>query len=631
MIVSLSAALERRGHTPLVARTAQDGLALLDAHGAALVVLALPLPDMTARPLLQRLRGHAIIVTGSDDDVKTPDRRARSGRSRLSRRNRHRSGGVSRDRRRGAGLAPRGSTSALSARARSLGHRLAGDRRGLPGLETGGRDPAPGLPPHFGRRHAHHLAQRGNRHRQGLRGQVRPLQRRPTQPAVRRGQLRRAAWNPDGIGALRLRARRVHRRQDGSARLVRDRERRHAVSRRDRRRAARSAGQAAHRDRGEAGPPHRRQTVDARQRADHRRHARRPADTRSNLGEFRSDLFHRINVVTVMLPALRERGEDIVLLAEAFVRSICREYGIPERRLAPDAQAWMLRYGWPGNVRELRNQIERIVLLENDEFIRAEHFRAAQADGRKVAITQTNGKLRISLPPTGVPLEAHRARGDPRGARALRRQRLSRCSLSLDHAPDADLSNEEARPGRQRPRSHRPAELDGTEEEPPSPPAFVFSAWPTPAPPDRNGKRPVRRANRGQELRRRHRLRPHDSGRARDRRQRARLEHPEVRRARRNRLSPHHRRLEPTGHRNRRRDVGPPINDFESALRDGWTDGSPIEPMKLLRRRGIGAGLGAVARLSDGLNYERTPHGKVITARRYVRRMASLRPGKRGR
>lgn len=75
------------------------------------------------------------------------------------------------------------------------------------------------------------------------------------------------------------------------------------------------------------------------------------------------------------------------------------------------------------------------------------------------------------------------------------------------------------------------------------------------------------------------------------------------------------------------RDLGPPINDFDSALRDGCTDGSPIEPMKLLRRRGIGA----VTRLSDRLEYERTPHGKVITARRYVCRMASLRPGKRGR
>jgi anti-sigma regulatory factor (Ser/Thr protein kinase) len=78
-------------------------------------------------------------------------------------------------------------------------------------------------------------------------------------------------------------------------------------------------------------------------------------------------------------------------------------------------------------------------------------------------------------------------------------------------------------------------------------------------------------------------------------------------------------------------DVGPPINDFESALRDGWTDGAPIEPSKLLRRRGIGAGLGAVVRLTDRVSYERTPHGKLITARRIVRRMASLRPPRRGR
>jgi serine/threonine-protein kinase RsbT len=78
-------------------------------------------------------------------------------------------------------------------------------------------------------------------------------------------------------------------------------------------------------------------------------------------------------------------------------------------------------------------------------------------------------------------------------------------------------------------------------------------------------------------------------------------------------------------------DVGPPINDFESALRDGWTDGAPIDPTKLLRRRGIGAGLGAVLRLTDRVSYERTPHGKVITARRIVRRMASLRPPRQRR
>jgi len=78
-------------------------------------------------------------------------------------------------------------------------------------------------------------------------------------------------------------------------------------------------------------------------------------------------------------------------------------------------------------------------------------------------------------------------------------------------------------------------------------------------------------------------------------------------------------------------DVGPQFKDFESALRDGWTDGAPIDLLKLPRRHGIGAGLGAVARLSDGLSYERTPHGKVITARRIVRRMSSLRPTRRGR
>jgi len=148
--------------------------------------------------------------------------------------------------------------------------------------------------------------------------------------------------------------------------------------------------------------------------------------TKASLGEFRSDLFHRINVVAVTLPSLRERGEDIVLLAEAFVRSICREYGIPDRRLSPDARNWMLHYGWPGNVRELRNQIERIVLLENDEVIRAEHFRAAQSDARRVSVSQNNGALRISLPPAGVPLEHIE--------REVIREALGRCDGNVSRA-----------------------------------------------------------------------------------------------------------------------------------------------------------------------------------------------------
>ena len=123
-------------------------------------------------------------------------------------------------------------------------------------------------------------------------------------------------------------------------------------------------------------------------------------------GTFREDLFHRLNVISVVIPALRERGSDVLLLAESFLQSSCREYGIPPRVLADDAQEWMLSYGWPGNVRELRNQLERVVLLVDDEVVHAEHFQTS-SDGPKsvrVRATQTEGELRISLPPEGIPL-----------------------------------------------------------------------------------------------------------------------------------------------------------------------------------------------------------------------------------
>ena len=73
------------------------------------------------------------------------------------------------------------------------------------------------------------------------------------------------------------------------------------------------------------------------------------------------------------------------------------------------------------------------------------------------------------------------------------------------------------------------------------------------------------------------------------------------------------------------RDEGPPIKDFESALRDGWTDGAPIDPVRLPRHRGIGAGLRAVARLSDSLVYASVPSGKVITVRRFLQRFPRSR------
>ncbi|MBT3396233.1 MAG: sigma-54-dependent Fis family transcriptional regulator, partial [Alphaproteobacteria bacterium] len=80
-------------------------------------------------------------------------------------------------------------------------------------------------------------------------------------------------------------------------------------------------------------------------------------------GRFREDLYHRLNVVPVRVPALRERREDIPQLAHYFSRRTAEATGLPPRRIDEDALAVLQAYDWPGNVRELRNLIERIMIL----------------------------------------------------------------------------------------------------------------------------------------------------------------------------------------------------------------------------------------------------------------------------
>src|SRR5207302_5683282 len=77
---------------------------------------------------------------------------------------------------------------------------------------------------------------------------------------------------------------------------------------------------------------------------------------------FREDLYHRLAVLTVMLPPLRERGGDIIALAEHFLARVCVDYSVAARTFADDARASLGAYAWPGNVRELSNVIERAVL-----------------------------------------------------------------------------------------------------------------------------------------------------------------------------------------------------------------------------------------------------------------------------
>ena len=80
-------------------------------------------------------------------------------------------------------------------------------------------------------------------------------------------------------------------------------------------------------------------------------------------GHFRQDLLYRLNIMPVRLPPLRERADDVLLLAEHFLAGLRRRYGRPDRYLHEDFLAWMRRHDWPGNIRELENLLHRQFLL----------------------------------------------------------------------------------------------------------------------------------------------------------------------------------------------------------------------------------------------------------------------------
>jgi two-component system response regulator AtoC len=101
-------------------------------------------------------------------------------------------------------------------------------------------------------------------------------------------------------------------------------------------------------------------------------------------GRFRSDLYFRLKVVSIHLPSLNQRGDDILLLARHFLREFSRHFQKDFRDVTPEAARLLLSYRWPGNVRELRNLFERVVLLEEGHEVDVEHLPAELA-GRRLA------------------------------------------------------------------------------------------------------------------------------------------------------------------------------------------------------------------------------------------------------
>ncbi len=117
-------------------------------------------------------------------------------------------------------------------------------------------------------------------------------------------------------------------------------------------------------------------------------------------GALREDLFYRLNVIAIHLPPLRDRREDIELLAEHFAARFAREFGRETPPLSGDALAALRAHPWPGNVRELENALERAVLLCEGEVLDASHLSLEQAVG-----SQDPGSWRIELPPGGLSLQ----------------------------------------------------------------------------------------------------------------------------------------------------------------------------------------------------------------------------------
>src|SRR5882724_3426214 len=100
---------------------------------------------------------------------------------------------------------------------------------------------------------------------------------------------------------------------------------------------------------------------------------------------FREDLYHRLAVLTLRLPSLRERGPDILLLANHFLARAAADYGVSARTLSQDACARLLAHPWPGNVRELANLIERVALLSETPQVTAAMLNLAEAPAAPVA------------------------------------------------------------------------------------------------------------------------------------------------------------------------------------------------------------------------------------------------------
>ncbi len=125
----------------------------------------------------------------------------------------------------------------------------------------------------------------------------------------------------------------------------------------------------------------------------------RPLEQEIAAGNFRADLFYRLRVVTIDIPPLRERREDIPLLAETFTRAAAERYGLPLRQVGQSALRRLVDYDWPGNVRELKNTIERAAIMAEGEELRSQDLPDEITPGtEKLKPVETDSKDGLNVP-----------------------------------------------------------------------------------------------------------------------------------------------------------------------------------------------------------------------------------------
>ncbi len=135
-------------------------------------------------------------------------------------------------------------------------------------------------------------------------------------------------------------------------------------------------------------------------------------------GLFREDLLYRINTIQIEVPPLRERGQDVLVLADFFLKKYASKYNKPNLKINQQAQEKLLKYNWPGNIRELQHTVEKAVILSDNNILKPKTFLCARfhpfrtmpppdtgRDGKKMiaqAIEKTQGNLSAAAEQLGI-------------------------------------------------------------------------------------------------------------------------------------------------------------------------------------------------------------------------------------